>query len=290
MYIYTPIVSVEITRKCNLDCEHCLRGNPSNVNIKKEILERFFDEVKIADVLVISGGEPFMCYSEIKLLCEIIKMKKVNISSVVIVTNGTIYDERVYKLLEDNFDKVGINISMDKYHIDALNRMYNDISSYEKCLKNINLHRNNIHFAGLYGNSKYLIDMGRAKDLNVPKVPFDALGYFYNDTVQNFSINNFVGVGPRIYLDALGNITDGNSSYESREDILIGNIMEESLLYIIYRGAIKVEFSSLEEFREFMMKREHENEYGLGEKYVYQDKKIVKVSDEKLVYRNCVRR
>ena len=68
MHIFTPIIGIEISRKCNLYCTHCMRGEAESLTINKEILEKFFDEVKSANVLVISGGEPFICYDEIKML------------------------------------------------------------------------------------------------------------------------------------------------------------------------------------------------------------------------------
>ena len=31
-----------LTRKCNLACEHCMRGNPENVLMTQEVMEQFF--------------------------------------------------------------------------------------------------------------------------------------------------------------------------------------------------------------------------------------------------------
>lgn len=35
-YIYNLIF--EVTRKCNLHCEHCLQGNAQNLDLSKEIV------------------------------------------------------------------------------------------------------------------------------------------------------------------------------------------------------------------------------------------------------------
>ena len=31
---------LEVTRKCNLTCSHCMRGNPQNLEMSDEILEK----------------------------------------------------------------------------------------------------------------------------------------------------------------------------------------------------------------------------------------------------------
>ena len=64
MHVFTPIISVEL-------------------------LNKFFDEVKSVNVLVITEGEPFRCYEEIKSLIKVIKFKHVFIPKVLIVTNET---------------------------------------------------------------------------------------------------------------------------------------------------------------------------------------------------------
>jgi len=285
MYVLTPIVSIELSRRCNLDCAHCMRGNSENKSISIDLLNKFFDEVKSTNVLVISGGEPFMCYEEIKSLIGIIKIKKVLVPKVVIVTNGTIYDERIYKLLEENFDEIEINISMDSYHMESISRRYdtqresNDPRLHpvnlEDIIINLKLHKKSIYFGSIYGEHKYLIDTGRAAELDKPKKPFDALGYFYTDCIKDFII-----AGPQIYLDALGYITDGNSEYASREEISIGNIRENTVSELLLKNAIKVKCSTPLEFDEFMQQREYNYQKYRGKNYCYQNNKVIEITEE----------
>lgn len=35
----------EITRRCNLCCAHCFRGDPQNVDISEEIIDRSLDQI-----------------------------------------------------------------------------------------------------------------------------------------------------------------------------------------------------------------------------------------------------
>lgn len=285
MYVLTPIISIELSRRCNLDCAHCMRGNSENLSISVDLLNKFFDEVKSTNVLVISGGEPFMCYEEIKSLIDVIKNKKVLVSSVVIVTNGTIYDKRIYKLLEENFEQIEINISIDDYHLESIGKRYNTQKksdnpwlhpvSLDDIITNLELHKKSIYFGSIYREHKYLIDTGRASNLDKPKKPFDALGYFYTDCVKNFII-----AGPQIYLDALGYITDGNSEYASRKEISLGNIKENTVSELLLKNAIKVECSSPSEFDEFMRVRQYEYQKYKGKNYVYRNNKIIELDEE----------
>lgn len=298
MHIYTPVLGIEISRKCNLNCAHCMRGISSNISISTDLIDRLFDEVILADMLVISGGEPFLCYEEIKSLCEIIKRKCVQISAVTIVTNGTVYDDRIYKVLEETFDKVRVNISLDSFHTDSIREIYKvplskstDPRLRPVCLDdifdNIELHTENKNFGLIIGNPRKLIDMGRAVDVDYSKVPFEPIGYFWTDLSCFVQSENVLGVGPRIYMDALGYITEGNSSYDVREDMSIGNIGIRSLTEMVLENAIGLNVSTYQEFSEFIVSREDENYNRNGKLYTYRDNKVVLVErDAKLKYSN----
>lgn len=285
MHVLTPIISIEISRRCNLDCSHCMRGEAQNSKISTELLNKFFDDVKSANVLVISGGEPFMCYEEIKSLIEVIKSKHVFIPKVLIVTNGTIYDERIYKLLEQNFEYIEIDISIDNYHMESISRKYNTNMKSEnprlkpvnlqEIIQNLKLHKKSPYFGYIYGEKKYLIDMGRAVNLDKPKKVFDALGYFYTDCADNYIV-----AGPHIYLDTEGYITDGNSEYSSRDKISIGNIHQNTVSEILIANAIKVDCSSVQEFDEFLNQRQIAHQQYKGKNYVYKNNKILEVENK----------
>lgn len=291
MHIYTPILGIEISRKCNLNCAHCMRGDARNVSVSMDLVSRLFDEVVIADVLVISGGEPFLCYEEIKSLCEIIKIKCVQISTIMIVTNGTIYDERIYKLLEKNFENVKVDLSVDSFHNDSMHEIYKDgISSsanprlnptcIDDVLDNIGLHAESPYFGKFIGNPRKVINIGRANDIDYPKVPFEPLGYFWTDLSHLVQLKNVLGVGPRIYMDALGYITEGDSSYDIREELSLGNIGTMSLSEMVLENAVGLNASTYQEFSEFLVTRESENYSQTGKLYTYKDNKVVLVERE----------
>lgn len=258
MKIGATIVSIEITRKCNLSCAHCMRGEAQNISFDITMLEQFFDEVKLSNVLCISGGEPFLCYDEIKQLVHLIKQKGFTTKKVLIVTNATIYDERIYKLLEENFENFEVDISFDSYHLNSIHKRYNtkdksnnprlNPCSIEEISKNVQLHITNPHFGRFYSHEDYIINIGRAKYVDSQnKLPLLPRGYFYTDCVEDILL-----VGPEIYIDVEGNITEGNTSYEDSNKYSIGNIKDNKISEILLKNAIKYDCLTHHEFSKFI--------------------------------------
>lgn len=81
-------VVLEITRRCNMSCAHCLRGNAQPKDIKPEILENFFAPLSYIQTLTLTGGEPALRPRLMLDVLEICKKYRVQVGSVYIVTNG----------------------------------------------------------------------------------------------------------------------------------------------------------------------------------------------------------
>lgn len=41
-------ICFEITRKCNMTCRHCMRGEPQDRTITEEVIDRFLDNIAVA--------------------------------------------------------------------------------------------------------------------------------------------------------------------------------------------------------------------------------------------------
>ena len=48
---------LEITRRCNMACAHCLRGDAENVDMNRTLIEQVFSQTEQVGALVFSGGE-----------------------------------------------------------------------------------------------------------------------------------------------------------------------------------------------------------------------------------------
>lgn len=86
--MYVSNVIIEVTRRCNMACDHCLRGCAQNMDIEESTLEAFFSKVDSIGVLTITGGEPSLVPEKINAVVRIAKAHNVDIGSFYMVTNG----------------------------------------------------------------------------------------------------------------------------------------------------------------------------------------------------------
>ena len=94
-------LSIEVTRKCDMNCSFCSRGPAQNLNITHEVIDRTINEMKhfFACGLRLHGGEPLLAYEEIHYLFSKIIEYRIPISYIVVFTNGFIKDERYFNLV-----------------------------------------------------------------------------------------------------------------------------------------------------------------------------------------------
>lgn len=63
-------LAIEVTRRCNMECAHCLRGDAQAVDMTQEIVDRFVDGLEegmsIGDV-TLTGGEPSLAANSCSL-------------------------------------------------------------------------------------------------------------------------------------------------------------------------------------------------------------------------------
>lgn len=121
---------IEVTRRCNMNCPHCMRGESQNINLDINRIDNLFnnDNFNIIQInrLAITGGEPTLNSSAIlKIIREIIN-KKIIINSFVMVINGSIYNTTLieelnilYNYYIENEDKSTFELicSRDQFHI-----------------------------------------------------------------------------------------------------------------------------------------------------------------------------
>ena len=91
-------IMFEITRRCNLQCAHCFRGDAQNMDISEEIIDKTLDQISCS-MFAITGGEPFMAPDKLEYLVDGIIKRRMLFSGFQLVVNGTIMDERAVKSL-----------------------------------------------------------------------------------------------------------------------------------------------------------------------------------------------
>jgi len=281
MVIVVPHLGVELTQKCNLDCRHCFRGESCNLNISKEILEKVFTEIKYVRTLDLSGGEVFLAYDQLKKLLEIAKEKGCIIESCSMLINGTIYDQRIYDLLNEYFgDNYQIGISYDDFHDKSIERIYgnsmknsNNPDLYpcnkEEVMNNMKRHMFDMHSIGFIRVSNHLIENGRALSVDTPHKKFEALGYYFTNYKKALL------AGPMVFIGADGYISDINSDISKRRDQSIGNVLENSISSCVINGGIELDCNDYEEFFGMMNQRERDFATHQGDHLTFKDGRIV---------------
>lgn len=219
------VLSVELTRRCNLHCAYCYENGLRNDSvISDEIIEQIVDYVdavsnkKELNLLKINymGGEPLLAKNQMKklnkLLEELCTKKNIEMKSV-LNTNGVLLE----KDFLNSFKNMEVSITLSNREDHDTVRTYEDGSgSYNIILQKIKECKDvferddinlDIRFNTHGGNYRYfesfldmLIDMG----VNIKQVePMYTLEYEQNEFKNTLSRKDFLIWNSTIALDAL---------------------------------------------------------------------------------------
>jgi hypothetical protein len=125
--ISLPKISIEVTRKCNLKCIHCCRGDAENLNIAYKHIDSLLLQVFSISHLTFTGGEPSLNVPAIQYFADECKRLDIGLGFVAIITNGITIKQDFIDVCMDLHRmarKVSVCVSNDKYH--SQQRMYDD--------------------------------------------------------------------------------------------------------------------------------------------------------------------
>lgn len=118
---------IEVTRKCNAKCKHCLRGPAQNINIETEYIDKLLDEVNEIGTITFSGGEPSLNIEAIRHTFNEIVKRDIYVGSVFIATNAMKYSLGLVRVMNDWFQYCFNNYSLnsiDSKDIAELKKQY----------------------------------------------------------------------------------------------------------------------------------------------------------------------
>lgn len=112
---------IEITRKCNLACENCLRGDAQNITMSKEVIDRIFEDASDCKQVLFTGGEPLLAINEIEYFIDKLIASDWTTSNIAMTINGTICNPKIIdianKFCQSRSDSTfHIIISDDEFH------------------------------------------------------------------------------------------------------------------------------------------------------------------------------
>jgi organic radical activating enzyme len=239
---------MEVTRRCNMACKHCLRGDAENQDMTREIVDKTFEGVDEVGTITFSGGEPFLNLDIIKYILQVVKEKSIFVGSFYLVTNGkefkqenidvmnewmayttanyfgnNMLDSKGYFNMEDYCACGAVCVSRDAYH---------EPIPMENYLKYRSLSYYSTDKEASDDFAKYIRDEGKANENGIGKVPTRVSQMYIDGDWEKVDgkwqfINRVV---EEVYVSSNGEVVpDCDYSYDHQDDFSIGNLYDASM-------------------------------------------------------------
>jgi len=211
MEIYNAVI--ELTRRCNMTCWHCLRGDAENLDMDMKYVDEFFSKVDSISDLTLTGGEPSLVPEIIGLVLDSIEKHNVEIGRFYLVTNA--------KDISEEFLKVLLRMYMMTSHADYNAEYSMPMVQYSNDMYHDNItDKNSIRLLKAYSfvgarnkedNAEYnCVDQGNASYNIADCRPLNLETFYAHDDIV---------VEGTVYLNCEGWIIAGcDWSYENQDD------------------------------------------------------------------------
>lgn len=81
---------LEITRRCNMRCDHCMRGDAQNMDMNFEIIDKVLDSGVRINEVTFTGGEPSLYPEAITYFADSLEKRDQYITFFYVKTNGRV--------------------------------------------------------------------------------------------------------------------------------------------------------------------------------------------------------
>lgn len=237
-------LAFEVTRRCNEGCKMCMRGNPEEVDMTKDIVDKVLLNNYIMDIstIMFSGGEPTLNENLICYIIEQIMKYNILVYGFSMVTNGKKYPQQILEALND-YQKycvhkgikssIKINFSVDPFH-----EYYPDvIKMYKEKYPQFKYDFKGLDLVWKTGRAEY----GEEFRYNI-------------DPVLVQVVMGYLWIANTIYITAKGNYeTVGDGAYLDMDKLNMGSVFDNSILDIIKRYG-KLTYGSEEDFKRLVYK------------------------------------
>ena len=201
---------IEITRRCNMSCRHCCRGDAQDFDMSMSVIRNLFRRVNFIGVIGFTGGEPSLVSNVLANTLRLAKKYKVRILSFQIVTNGKEVSDEFVQVIKDWYNycehnmSTNIFISIDKFH---------EKVNYERLLK---------EFPDIAKTRDLEVVFAEGRLWNRSKLPKISEG-------EVIIIDNHID--SILYLNCYGDLFDGvDWSYDSQTIRAISNVNSDDIL------------------------------------------------------------
>lgn len=217
---------IEVTRRCNMHCAHCLRGDAENMDMPEDVVDKMLSTVTYIDNITFSGGEPTLNLGIIRHVLEYVKEHNITVHQFYIVTNGKVVTDEFLALMVqwyayclDSYgdeECCGVALSKDEFHeqIDGHNvALLSALSFFRPEDKSTDF------------SKAMLINQGRAEDLS-PRDYRKRENFEETLEVEDYG-EDICCVNSTLYLACTGDIISGcDYSYGTMPEHKIGNVSD----------------------------------------------------------------
>lgn len=227
---------VEVTRFCNLECQHCFRGDAQNAFMDMETIHNLFANVEHIEKLVLSGGEPLVAIQQLNEIADYIKRNGIVVDEISIITNGTVLSTDIIRALER------VQMVCRDFHLRVSDDKFHRMELERKGLMN----RRNVNFellSKLFGATKY----GTPRREAVLSI-IENVGRARNLTQEDMDRVNSYGEYPTVY--ALSNshwFGDSDVTIQHRPPYYAGHMYVRELINIDVNGFLTDSYASYED-------------------------------------------
>ena len=237
--IFVQDLILEVGRRCNMHCDHCLRGPQEDVSMSFETATKALDSVSQLSTITFTGGEPTLYADFICKVIDYIMEKQIDVGGFYIASNGKevnlqlmlklaefyYYCEEIYGDAEDlcRFD---VSLGKDGlFHEEIPHRNLSLLKAFrfvgartddpDHIISEGNALKNGL--GSSYGWRRYAFTTDDGFDVTTD----------YFETEDNPSVN-------MVYVNALGEILpDCDFSYDTQRGFITKNINNCSLAEVI---------------------------------------------------------
>lgn len=221
MFMRFKALTLEITRKCNLQCRHCMRGDAKDTDMGYGVLTEVFKNTSRIDHLTISGGEPSLTPMQIQYIVWLAKEFNCKIGNFFCATNAKRYVPHFMEALNSLYEicnqkeKCVLTVTTDQFHEMPSPEA---LKQYRKLLFYKPMGEKGTILAGS------IINRGKAMENGLGAFDIPVSHLLYDVDITGWDLE----FGERIYINALGDVLlDSDLSYKKQAEHSMGNITKE---------------------------------------------------------------
>ena len=99
--VFLNSLEIILGTRCNLKCSHCLGGDPKNMEIQPQHIDKIIDNITGIDKLSFIGYEISLYIDKIKMIFDKLIAANTKVNRIVFCTNAVVFSQELADLFND---------------------------------------------------------------------------------------------------------------------------------------------------------------------------------------------